>query len=69
MIDDIRLVLFDCDGVLVDTEPIALAANIELGRRFGWLLTEDEAVDLFLGRSAAAIDAQIAEHCGTEAAV
>jgi len=69
MIDDLRLVLFDCDGVLVDTEPIALAANVELGRRFGWLLTEDEAVDLFLGRSAAAIDAQIAERCGTEAAV
>jgi HAD superfamily hydrolase (TIGR01509 family) len=66
--DDIHLVLFDCDGVLVDSEPIALAANVELGPRFGWPLTEEEAIDLFLGRSAPAIDAQIAERCGAEAA-
>ncbi|MBR7839331.1 HAD family hydrolase [Actinospica durhamensis] len=69
MIDETELVLFDCDGVLVDSEPIALAANVALGRRFGWPLTEQEAISLFLGRSAAAIDAEIAQRCGEEASV
>jgi len=69
MIDAIGLVLFDCDGVLVDSEPLALTANVELGRRFGWLLTEEEAVALFLGRSAASIDADIAERCGDDVAI
>lgn len=69
MIDDVRLVLFDCDGVLVDSEPIALSANVELGRRFGWPLLAEQAVDLFLGRSAAAVDAEIARRCGAGVAV
>ncbi len=48
-----QLVIFDCDGVLVDSEPISLALTRALLARHGLDLTETEARDLFLGISAA----------------
>ncbi|MDT0269830.1 HAD family hydrolase [Streptomyces sp. DSM 44915] len=58
------LVIFDCDGVLVDSEPLALRVCLELGAELGWPLTEDEVVDRFLGRSERAVQSQIAERLG-----
>jgi len=44
-------VLFDCDGVLVDSEPItARMLSIMLGE-LGWPLTQDEALRTFIGKT------------------
>lgn len=64
----VDLVIFDCDGVLVDSEPLALRICVELGAELGWPLTEDEIVDRFLGRSERAVRAQLAERLGEAAA-
>lgn len=47
----IRLVIFDCDGVLVDSEVIALEVLVEALAEKGISLSTDEAADRFLGRS------------------
>lgn len=47
----IRLVIFDCDGVLVDSEGIALEVLVEALAEKGIMLTTDEAAERFLGRS------------------
>ncbi|MFK0174016.1 HAD family hydrolase [Streptomyces sp. NPDC090306] len=59
-----ELVIFDCDGVLVDSECIAVRVQVALGAELGWPLTEDEVVDRFIGRSHAAIREQIAARLG-----
>jgi HAD superfamily hydrolase (TIGR01509 family) len=45
-----ELVIFDCDGVLVDSEPIALAVIRRRLGEAGLSLTEAEARERFLGR-------------------
>jgi HAD superfamily hydrolase (TIGR01509 family) len=47
------LVIFDCDGVLVDSEPISLRLLLETLSAAGVHLTPAEADALFLGRSLA----------------
>ncbi|MFD9634228.1 HAD family hydrolase [Streptomyces violascens] len=64
MIKPIELVIFDCDGVLVDSERIAARVQVALGAELGWPLTEGEVVDRFIGRSHAAIREQIAARLG-----
>ncbi|MEW1632972.1 HAD family hydrolase [Streptomyces sp. NPDC093801] len=68
MIKPIELVIFDCDGVLVDSERIAARVQVALGAAWGWPLTEEEVVDRFIGRSHAAIREQIADRLGQETA-
>ncbi|MEV7547200.1 HAD family hydrolase [Streptomyces sp. NPDC089915] len=68
MTKPIELVIFDCDGVLVDSERIAVRVQVALGARLGWPLTEDEVVDRFIGRSHTAIREQVAERLGEETA-
>lgn len=46
------LVIFDCDGTLVDSEPIAAQVNAELLSELGWPITEEEVVQTFIGCSA-----------------
>lgn len=48
-----ELVLFDCDGVLVDSEPVSLRLLLETLAAAGLTLTPEEADVLFLGRSLA----------------
>jgi HAD superfamily hydrolase (TIGR01509 family) len=58
-----KLVIFDCDGVLVDSEPIAFAVLREMLADAGLQLTESWAYENFLGKSMAAITAMLArEH-------
>jgi beta-phosphoglucomutase-like phosphatase (HAD superfamily) len=57
-----ELVIFDCDGVLVDSEPIAVEIDREVLRMVGIELSETEIVERFVGRSAAVMDAMIEEH-------
>ena len=47
----VELVIFDCDGVLVDSERIAIKVDMAALRALGWPLTEAEVVARFVGRS------------------
>jgi HAD superfamily hydrolase (TIGR01509 family) len=45
------LVIFDNDGVLIDSAPLALGVVVGLMNEMGWFLTMPEAAELFLGNS------------------
>lgn len=45
------LVIFDCDGVLVDSEVISCRAHAAMLTRHGYPVTEDQVLDRFLGVS------------------
>lgn len=47
----LRAILFDCDGVLVDSEPITLRVLTSCLHDFGWPLSLEECVGHFLGRA------------------
>jgi HAD superfamily hydrolase (TIGR01509 family) len=49
------LVIFDCDGVLVDSEVLSCGCLCEALARHGIDLPIDEAIDLFVGRSMVAV--------------
>ncbi len=51
----IKLVIFDCDGVLVDSEPLAMRVLLELISEQGIAIPKEVAFRSFLGRSLAAI--------------
>ncbi len=68
MIKPIELVIFDCDGVLVDSERLAVRLQVALGAELGWPITADEVVERFIGRSKESIVGQIAERLGAETA-
>ncbi|MEV5281340.1 HAD family hydrolase [Streptomyces sp. NPDC052811] len=68
MIKPIELVIFDCDGVLVDSERIAVRIQMALGAELGWPLTEADVIDRFIGRSRESICEQIAQQLGEEIA-
>ena len=44
-------ILFDCDGVLVDSEPLALRLLQEMLADLGWHLSAEECETLFIGKS------------------
>jgi HAD superfamily hydrolase (TIGR01509 family) len=60
---DFDLVIFDCDGVLVDSELISCRAHSETLTRHGYPITADQVLERFLGVSdreaRAAIEAEI----------
>ena len=58
------LVVFDCDGVLVDSEPISLRLLLSTLAAAGVELTPAEADALFLGRSLATTRAIVARDYG-----
>ena len=45
------LVIFDCDGVLVDSERISVRIDVQMLAKLGWPLTEAEVIERFVGRS------------------
>jgi HAD superfamily hydrolase (TIGR01509 family) len=45
------LVAFDCDGVLVDSEPVTCGVLTQMLNELGWMLSLDEAMALFVGRA------------------
>jgi len=47
------LVIFDCDGVLVDSEPIANRVTVEVLGEIGLPMTTEECTRTFIGRSVA----------------
>jgi HAD superfamily hydrolase (TIGR01509 family) len=68
MINSVGLVIFDNDGVLVDSERIAVRVNVAVTAHLGWPMTEAEVIDRFIGRSHASIAEIIAAKLGDEAA-
>ena len=57
-------VLFDCDGVLVDSEPITNGVLRSMLIALGWEISERDCIDLFVGRALADEWAVIHEHTG-----
>jgi HAD superfamily hydrolase (TIGR01509 family) len=51
-----ELIIFDCDGVLVDSELLSCRCLSEVLAEFGFELSVEQALDLFLGRSTKAIE-------------
>ena len=47
----LELVIFDCDGVLVDSERLAVRIDVRVLAELGWILTEQEVVERFMGRT------------------
>jgi HAD superfamily hydrolase (TIGR01509 family) len=60
----IELVIFDCDGVLVDSERLAVRVDVRVLAELGWPLTEREIIERFVGRSDAFMKAEIEAHLG-----
>jgi HAD superfamily hydrolase (TIGR01509 family) len=58
------LVIFDCDGVLVDSERLAVRTEAKILAGLGWPLTIPEIVERFVGRSASYMHKEIERHLG-----
>ncbi len=61
--------IFDCDGVLVDTEVLQVAVEARVLTELGWSMEPEDVVRRWMGRTAAVQHADIAERLGEEAAV
>ena len=64
MNQNLDLVIFDCDGVLVDSEVLAVEVDRRILAEFGWKLSTEEIVDAFLGTSSDTFRAKLEEHLG-----
>lgn len=62
--DPIDLVVFDCDGVLVDSEKLTIEVDRWVLADLGWSLSHDEILHRFVGRSSAHFRAEIEAHLG-----
>jgi HAD superfamily hydrolase (TIGR01509 family) len=60
----IDLVIFDCDGVLVDSERLAVRVDVRVLAALGWPLSEREVIERFVGRSHEFMVAEIEAHVG-----
>ena len=58
------LVIFDCDGVLIDSERIAVRVDAIVLERLGWPLSEAEIIERFMGRSEAYMTGEIERAIG-----
>lgn len=64
MTDAFDLIIFDCDGVLVDSERLSIRVDSIFLQRIGWPMSTDEIVQRWVGRSDADMRAEIEEHIG-----
>jgi HAD superfamily hydrolase (TIGR01509 family) len=62
--DRFDLIIFDCDGVLVDSERLSIRVDAIFLERLGWPMSSDEIVERWVGRSDADMRAEIEEHIG-----
>lgn len=58
------LVIFDCDGVLVDSEVLSVAVDELILADFGWPIGRDEIIARFVGRSDEHFVKVVEEHIG-----
>ena len=59
-----QLVIFDCDGVLIDSEVLACRNVAECFSAFGFPITEEEVAARFLGKSGASMLAELEAQFG-----
>ena len=64
MTTPVRLVIFDCDGVLVDSERLAVRIDVIVLGKLGWPMTEAEVAERFMGRTDAYMESEIEAHLG-----
>lgn len=57
-------ILFDCDGVLVDSEPITNGVLRDMLNEAGWAITHEECMDYFIGRTVRSATARIEAETG-----
>jgi HAD superfamily hydrolase (TIGR01509 family) len=62
------LVVFDCDGVLVDTERLTVVIEARVLGELGWPMAPAEVVDRWMGKSSQAQLADLTAHLGAERA-
>ncbi|MEO6942418.1 MAG: HAD family hydrolase [Terrimesophilobacter sp.] len=58
----VDLVIFDCDGVLVDSEVVAVRVMQRILADVGWVISIDEIVERFVGGSKDNFTAQVSEY-------
>jgi HAD superfamily hydrolase (TIGR01509 family) len=58
------LVIFDCDGVLIDSERLAVRTESQILTELGWPLSEADVIERFVGRSAVYMQSVIEEKIG-----
>ena len=66
MASELRLIIFDCDGVLVDSEPLAFRVLLEGLAAAGHPMEPAKAYELFLGRSLANLKTVLRRELGVE---
>jgi HAD superfamily hydrolase (TIGR01509 family) len=62
--DPVELVIFDCDGVLIDSERLAIEVDVRVLHELGWPLSREEVIERFVGRSDRDTQAAIEAHLG-----
>ena len=62
----VELVIFDCDGVLIDSERLSIKVDVLVLRELGWPLSEAEVIERFVGRSDRDTQAAIEAHLGRQ---
>jgi HAD superfamily hydrolase (TIGR01509 family) len=66
MTKNLPLIIFDCDGILVDSEPIANRVLTLLLNEIGLEINYEQSLELFLGKSWSANLSTITKMLGTE---
>ena len=61
---NIRQIIFDCDGVLLDSEPLSMRVDVEILAENGVVMSLDEAHRRFVGKTFAAMVAEIEQEYG-----
>jgi HAD superfamily hydrolase (TIGR01509 family) len=61
----IKHIIFDCDGVLVDSEPLSMRADVMLLQRYGIEISEAEAHHRFVGTTFQAMLGMMTQQFGT----
>jgi HAD superfamily hydrolase (TIGR01509 family) len=64
LVPAVQLVIFDCDGVLIDSERLAVKVDVQVLHELGWPLTEAEVIERFVGRSDRDAQTAIEDHLG-----
>ena len=59
-----KAVIFDCDGVLVDSEPLSNSILAQEATKYGWPMTRDESIAQFKGGKMSVIKEEIADRTG-----
>lgn len=65
-VSDAGLVIFDCDGVLVDSERLTVVVEARLLTELGWPNTPDDITRRFVGGPSSVMLAEVERHLGAE---